>query len=355
MHTTRGCTYKKFLNCQPLNFKGTEGAVGLARWFEKIECVFNIRNCAVECQVKYDACTLLNGALTWWNSYARTVRLDEANEMSWKEMMKLVTEGLLCLRMVHEEEDKAERYIWGLPDSIQGNVTSARPVRLQDDVKLANSLMDQKQPPFKRHNVARAYTAGPCTMKCTSCKKVGHMARDCRSPTITADQRAPVMNQRTTVTCFECGKQGHYKSDCPKLKNQNHDNTTGNVTGSSEARGRVYALGGGNAAKTRMLLRFDVIIGMDWLSKNHAVIVYDEKIVRIPYGNEILIVRGCHVFLANITEKKLKDKLEEKRLKDVPVVRDFLEVFPKDLLGRITLYRFSLRKMKELSWLPVKE
>ncbi|GJU77765.1 putative reverse transcriptase domain-containing protein [Tanacetum coccineum] len=37
---------------------------------------------------------------------------------------------------------------------------------------------------------------------------------------------------------------------------------------------------------------FDVIIGMDWLTKNHAVIVCNEKIVRIPYGNKILIVQG---------------------------------------------------------------
>nr|GEX96306.1 hypothetical protein [Tanacetum cinerariifolium] len=54
-----------------------------------------------------------------------------------------------------------------------------------------------------------------------------------------ADQRAPVMNKRTTVTCFEYGKQGHYKSDCLKMKNQNRRNTTRNVAGSSEARGRV--------------------------------------------------------------------------------------------------------------------
>ncbi|GKC11815.1 reverse transcriptase domain-containing protein [Tanacetum coccineum] len=68
---------------------------------------------------------------------------------------------------------------------------------------------------------------------------------------------------------------------------------------------------------------FDVIIGIDWLAKNHAVIVCDEKIVRIPYGNEILIV----------TVKENKDKSKEKRLKDVATVWDFLEVFPKDLPG----------------------
>ncbi|GJX82963.1 putative reverse transcriptase domain-containing protein [Tanacetum coccineum] len=104
---------------------------------------------------------------------------------------------------------------------------------------------------------------------------------------------------------------------------------------------------------------FDVIIGMDWLAKNHALIVCDEKIVRIPYGNEILIVqgdkgakekkstlsiisceksqkymeKGCQLFLAQVTVKENKDKSNEKRLEDVPTVRDFLEVFPEDLPG----------------------
>ncbi|GJR01965.1 putative reverse transcriptase domain-containing protein [Tanacetum coccineum] len=104
---------------------------------------------------------------------------------------------------------------------------------------------------------------------------------------------------------------------------------------------------------------FDVIIGMDWLSKYQAVVVCAEKIVRIPFGNEILIVRGdgishdhgsglniisctkthkyllkgCHVFFAHVTTKKAEDKSEEKRIEDVPIVRDFPEVFPADLLG----------------------
>ncbi|GJS35697.1 putative reverse transcriptase domain-containing protein [Tanacetum coccineum] len=78
---------------------------------------------------------------------------------------------------------------------------------------------------------------------------------------------------------------------------------------------------------------FDVIIGMDWLPKYHAVIVCDERIVRIPYGNEILKIQGCHVFLAQITKKKAEDKSEEKQLEDISIVRDFPEVFPKDLPG----------------------
>ncbi|GJR14087.1 putative reverse transcriptase domain-containing protein [Tanacetum coccineum] len=104
---------------------------------------------------------------------------------------------------------------------------------------------------------------------------------------------------------------------------------------------------------------FDIIIGMDWLRKYHAVIVCDEKLVRIPYGGETLIfrgdesnngresrltiiscskaqeymARGCQIFLAQISAKKEEDKSEGKQLKDVPIVRDFSEVFPEDLPG----------------------
>ncbi|GKD71442.1 putative reverse transcriptase domain-containing protein [Tanacetum coccineum] len=105
---------------------------------------------------------------------------------------------------------------------------------------------------------------------------------------------------------------------------------------------------------------FDVIIGMDWLRRCHAVIVCDEKLVRIPYRNETL------VFV--ISAKKEEDKSEGKQLKDVPIVRDFPKVFPEDLLGlpparpvefQIDLilgaapvarapYRLALSEMKEL-------
>ncbi|GJW17803.1 putative reverse transcriptase domain-containing protein [Tanacetum coccineum] len=104
---------------------------------------------------------------------------------------------------------------------------------------------------------------------------------------------------------------------------------------------------------------FDVIIDMDWLAKNHAVIVCDEKIVRIPYKNEIRILqgdksdkekkyilsiiscvkaqkymeKGCQLFLAQVIVKETEDKSKEKRLEDVPTVRDFPKVFPEDLPG----------------------
>ncbi|GJW89750.1 hypothetical protein Tco_0167303, partial [Tanacetum coccineum] len=104
---------------------------------------------------------------------------------------------------------------------------------------------------------------------------------------------------------------------------------------------------------------FDVIIGMDWLAKYHAVIVCDEKLVRVPFGDKILIfhgdgsnnghesrlniisctktqkylLEGCSIFLAQVTMKKAEDKSKEKQLEEVPVVQDFPKVFPEDLPG----------------------
>ncbi|GJT18192.1 reverse transcriptase domain-containing protein [Tanacetum coccineum] len=184
----------------------------------------------------------------------------------------------MCGRMFLEESDEVEKYVSGLPDMIQGNVMSARPKTMQEAIELANDLMDQKvrayaerqaenkrkfdnnnqaqQQLLKRQNVAQAYAArtgerneyagtlplcnkckfyhnGPCTAKCMNCKKVSHLTRDCWNPTATSNQR--------TITCYECKNQGDYKSDCPELKNRNHRNQAEGI----EARGMVYALGGG--------------------------------------------------------------------------------------------------------------
>ncbi|GJU92642.1 putative reverse transcriptase domain-containing protein, partial [Tanacetum coccineum] len=158
----RSCTYQDFMKCQPLNFKGTEGVVGLIRWFEKMEIVFHISNCPKKYHVKYATCTLLNSALTWWNSHNRTIGVDAAFSMSWRELMKLMAEvycprteiqkmeyelsnltvknndlaaytqrfqelTMLCTKMVPEEKDQVEKFIGGLPDNIQGNVIAAEP------------------------------------------------------------------------------------------------------------------------------------------------------------------------------------------------------------------------------------
>ncbi|GJS64854.1 putative reverse transcriptase domain-containing protein [Tanacetum coccineum] len=228
-------------------------------------------------------------------------------------------------------------------------------------------------------NKCRYRHVGPCTVKCNNCKRVGHPMRDCRSEAAVPNtQRAPLGNQQGVI-CYKCGRPGHVKRDCPKLRNQNHGNSVGNKTrnktGNNKATARAYAIDGGGSnpdsnvvtdtsyaveladgriSKTNIILRgctlgllghlfdidlmlvelgsFDVIIGIDWMAKNHAVIVCDEKVVRIPYGAEVLIIQSDDID-GRIMSKKEGDKSEEKRLEGVPIVRNFPEVFPEELPG----------------------
>ncbi|GJT56120.1 alkaline ceramidase-like protein [Tanacetum coccineum] len=87
--TARECTYTDFLKCQPMNFKGTEGVVGLTQWFERIEIVFNISNYAVKNQVKFATCTLYGVALTWCKSHVNGQ--DTTHSMPWNTLMKMMT------------------------------------------------------------------------------------------------------------------------------------------------------------------------------------------------------------------------------------------------------------------------
>ncbi|GJU20990.1 putative reverse transcriptase domain-containing protein [Tanacetum coccineum] len=198
VQTIRPCFYADFMKCQPLNFKGNEGVVGLTRWIEKMESVFNISGCAIENHVKFATCTLLGAALTWWNGQIRTIG-PNAYSMTWEvkgndvptytECFQELT--MICTKFVANETKKVDKYISGLPDNIYGNVKSSRPKTLDETIELANDLMDQKlctyaerqtdnkrkaddssgnnhghqQQPFKRQNVAKVYNMGPSEKK----------------------------------------------------------------------------------------------------------------------------------------------------------------------------------------------
>ncbi|GKA72587.1 putative reverse transcriptase domain-containing protein [Tanacetum coccineum] len=292
--TQRECTYTDFLKCQPMNFKGTEGVIGLTQWVEKMESVFLISNCAITSQVKYASCTLQGSALTWWNSHVRAVGQDVAYAMPLTALKRMITDKY-CPRgeikkleseMFPEESAKVERYVGGLPDMIHGSVKASKPQSMQEAIEFATEMMDKKmltaaerqaenkrkfedtsrnnqnqQQPFKRNNVARAYTAGPGDKKPYGGTK----------PLCCQVQLSPrwAMN------------------DCPKLKNGNQGNRAGN--GNAVARAYVVGSAGTN-----------------------------------PNSN---------VVTAQVTMKKAEDKSKEKRLEEVPIVQDFPEVFPEDLPG----------------------
>nr|GEZ42196.1 putative reverse transcriptase domain, ribonuclease H-like domain, aspartic peptidase domain protein [Tanacetum cinerariifolium] len=292
------CTYTDFLKCQPLPFKGTEGVASFSQWFERMESVFHINNCAIENQVKFATCTLHSVALTWWNAHVKTVGHEAAYGMPWKTLMKMMTDkycprneikklemelwdlkvkgtdlasytqryqelALLCGRMFSEESNKIEKYIGGLPDMIHGSVVASKPKTMQVAIEIATELMDKKIRTFakretaskrkfentsrntqnqqqqsnKRQNTGRVYTAASGEKK-----QYGGSKLLCTKCNYHHDgpcaPKGTGLGQKTA--CYECGVQGHFKRECPKLKNNNNH---GNQGGRNNAPARVYTIG----------------------------------------------------------------------------------------------------------------
>ncbi|GKC70310.1 putative reverse transcriptase domain-containing protein [Tanacetum coccineum] len=243
---------------------------------------------------------------------------------------------MMCTKMVPEEEDRVEKFIGGLPNNIQGNVIAVEPTRLQDAVRIASNLMDQKLKGYAMKNAEN--------------KRKFHYFQSERSS-----------GESESFNLFRKlwkGKGSPSRSDCPKLeKDQNPGNKTweqewcwslrqekGIVLGGGDAnpglrrssRGCTLGLLGHPFNIDLMLAKpgsFDAVIGMDWLANHHAVIVWHwKRFYGFPIGRRKLL-RVARFFLAQITKKETEDKLEEKRLEDVSTVWDFPAVFPKDFLG----------------------
>ncbi|GJS81572.1 putative reverse transcriptase domain-containing protein [Tanacetum coccineum] len=185
---------------------------------------------------------------------------------------------------------------------------------------------------------------GPCTVKCNTCNKVDHLTKNCRNKgPATGSNLLPV-----TVTWHACGKKGHYATrvfDSGAVKSfvsislasmlnippiiintfYNIEMVDGNLVSTNTViQGATLNLLNQPFKIDLMPIKlgsFDVVIGIDWISKYHARIICDEKVIHIPINSETLIIR--------VMEKKS----DEKRQEDIPVVREFLENFPEDLPG----------------------
>ncbi|GJV72522.1 putative reverse transcriptase domain-containing protein [Tanacetum coccineum] len=268
VQVARECTYPDFLKCQPLNFKGTEGVVGLTRWFEKMESVFSISNCTTASQVKFATCTLQDDALTWWNAHVKTTTPEAAHAMPWATLKKKMTDkycprgeirkieaemwnlkvkgtdvvaynrrfqqlALMCARMFPEESDQIERYIGGLPDMILGSVKASKSKTMQEVIEFTTELMEDKTKAYverladnkrkaedsarnnqiqqanKRQNTGRAYAAGNVDRGQYEgprpwCSKCNY------------HHYGPCASK-----CHKCNRFGHLSRDCKTPKNAN--------------------------------------------------------------------------------------------------------------------------------------
>ncbi|GJW52472.1 putative reverse transcriptase domain-containing protein [Tanacetum coccineum] len=297
VQVARECTYPDFLKCQPLNFKGTEGVVGLTHMTTTHEAAHAM------------PCRTLKKIMT--DKYCPRGEIKKLEFKMWNLKVK--------------EIDQVEKYVSGLPDTIHGSVMATKPKTMQDAIEFATEPMDKKinnwaerqadnkrksddtarnnqnQQPNKRQNTGRAYAAGngdrrpyggprplcskcnyhhdgPCAPKCHKCNRFGHVSRDCRSP--------PNVNTRANQrACFECGAQGHFKKDCPKWKNNNN---RGNQAGNAKAQAKVYAVGNAGANPDN-----NVITGTFLLNNRYASILFDtgadRSFVSTAFSSRIVI------------------------------------------------------------------
>ncbi|GJQ97505.1 putative reverse transcriptase domain-containing protein [Tanacetum coccineum] len=276
--TARECSYSEFLKCKPLDFKGTEGVVGLTRWFEKMESVFSISNCPAASQVKFATCTLQDDALTWWNAHVKTTTTEAAHAMPWAALKKMMTDkycprgkikkietemwnlkvkgtdvvaysrrfqqlALMCSRMFPEEVDKIEKYIGGLPDMILGNVKASKSKTMQEVIEFTTELMEEKTHAYaerqaerkrknddlsknnqnqqnKRQNTGQAYTAGNSDRKSYVGSKPLCSKCNCHHEAGPCPPR-----------CNNCNRVGHLTQDCrsrPANANNNNRNNNNN-------------------------------------------------------------------------------------------------------------------------------
>ncbi|GKD49766.1 putative reverse transcriptase domain-containing protein [Tanacetum coccineum] len=280
--------------------------------------------------------------------------------------------------MVPNNEKLLEAFIGGLPRSIEGNVTASKPQTLEEAINIAQRLMDQQlsqhqqslQQSSTTEPKARNWMGHlskncrskkpatgsnqlPVTVVCHACGEKGHYTNQCRKTNINAQGRAYMLrdknahqdpnvvtgtfllNQHLAKVLFDSGADKSFIS-LPLASKLNLLSITIDTFYDIEmANGNLVSTNTVIKGCTLTLLNhpfeinlmpiklgsFNVIIGMDWLSKYHAKILCDEKVVHIPINYETLIIR--------VTEKKS----DEKRLEDILIVKEFSDVFPEDLPG----------------------
>ncbi|GJV35975.1 putative reverse transcriptase domain-containing protein [Tanacetum coccineum] len=346
----RECSYSDFLKCQPLNFKGIEGVVGLTQWFEKMEYVFHISNYTVAVEYTMTWKTLKKmmtdkycprGKIKKLEVEMWNLKIKGTDVVSYNQHFQELS--LMCSRMFPEESDEIEKYVGRLPDMILGSVMASKPKTMQDAIEFATELMDQKIrtlaerhfksncPKLKNKNQGNQIRNGNAVARAYS---VGTTRTNSNSNVVTGTF---LLNNRYASILFDIGADRSFMSTASGSLIDIIPTTLDHGYDVELADGRIIWVNTLIQGCTLNFLNhpfnidlmpvemgsFDVIIGMDWLSKYHDVI--EEN-----------------------TAKKAEEKSKEKRLEDVPIVRDFPEVFPEDLPAPSEMKELS-DQLQELS------
>ncbi|GJZ85154.1 putative reverse transcriptase domain-containing protein [Tanacetum coccineum] len=226
--------------------KVTGSAIGLIRWFERTESVFSCSNCTKYCKVKFATGTLTGEVLSWWNSFAQSIGIEEAYKITWVEFKKLLIKKY-CPRT---EVQKIEYKFYHL--TMKGNDLKTYVRRFQElSTTCPTMVPDSKK---MTEVFIRGLPQRPCIVKCDICNKVGHLTKNCRNKGPTGSNLLPV-----TVTCHAYREKGHYANQCQKNTNNN-------------AQGRAYMLRDRNTHQNP-----NVVTGMFLLNQHLARVLSDSR------------------------------------------------------------------------------
>ncbi|GKD49511.1 reverse transcriptase domain-containing protein [Tanacetum coccineum] len=329
-------------------------AVGLIHWFELTESIFSRSNCAKENKVTFATSTLTDDALSWKMEdefYNLTIKGNGLKTY----VRRLQELAVLYPNMVPNTEKLMEVFIGGLPKCIEGNVTASKTQTLEEAITITQRLMDQggssdEELQKQRTSQWKQSATSISNLSCLWRERALQLSmlkgkQQCPRKSILAEgqERSPrlecshgyVPSKHLARVLFDSRADKSFISTT-LASMLNIPSITLDTTYDSEmANGNLVGINTIIQGCTLIMLNqpfeidlmpiklgsFDVVISMDWLSKYHARIICDEKVVHIPINGETLIIRV------------MENKLDEKRLEDIPVVREFPEVFPEDLPG----------------------